>query len=83
MIEALALGGIKEGADLKRLKIVRSSGEQVTVDASDIWKHPELYAKEKLGADDTLVVPPKRFKINWSAVSAFVIVFSTLYAMFK
>ena len=77
IIEALALGGIDRDSNLKKLRIVRSTGEQVTVDASKMWE-----TKEKLGPGDALIVP-RAFRINWGAVSATVLILSTLYAMFK
>jgi polysaccharide export outer membrane protein len=83
IVEALALAGIKEGADLKRIKIIRSTGQEVTVNVSKLWKQPSQYLSEKLGAGDTIIVPAKSFSINWNAVYSAVVVFSTLYAVFK
>lgn len=83
LFEVLALAGFKEGADLKKLKIIRSDGKQEIINASEIWKNPEIYVDERMGSGDTLVVPPKRFRMNWSAISAVVMIFSTLYAVFK
>ncbi len=82
VIEALTLAGIEEDANLEKLRIVRSTGEQVTVDASKIWGQWEQRIEEKLGPGDTLIVP-RVFKINWSAVSAAVLIVSTVYAMFR
>jgi len=83
IVEALALAGIKEGADLKRIRIIRSTGQEVTVNVSKLWKQPSQYLSEKLGAGDTIIVPAKSFSINWNAVYSAVVVFSTLYAVFK
>ena len=67
---------------MKNLKIIRSTGEKVTVDVSKIWKQREPAAEERLAPGDTLVVPSTT-KINWNAVYSVVLVFSTLYAIFK
>ncbi len=83
ILEALSLAGIKEESDLKRLRIVKNGMEEFTLDASQIWKHPERYVDKKLNPGDVLVVPSKPFRINWSMVSTIVILFSTIYAMFK
>lgn len=83
IIEALALAGVKEGADLKKVRIVRATGQELTVNVSKLWKQPGQYLGEKLGAGDTIVVPAKSFSINWNAVYSAVVVFSTLYAVFK
>jgi len=82
VIEALTLAGIEGDSNLGKLRIVRSTGEQVTVDASEIWRQREQKIEEKLGPGDTLIVP-RAFRINWSAVSAAVLIVSTVYAMFK
>jgi len=82
IVEALTLAGIDEGSNLKKLRIARSTGEWVIVDASRIWKQECQEFEEKLHPGDTLIVPRSR-GINWSAVSAVVLIISTLYAMFK
>jgi hypothetical protein len=81
IIAALALAGIDENANLGKLRILRSTGEQVAVDASRIWKQPDQEVPV-VGPGDTLIVP-RAFRINWSAVSAVVLIVSTLYAMFR
>jgi polysaccharide export outer membrane protein len=83
IIEALALAGIKEGADLKRIRIIKSTGQEAIVNISGLWKQPSQYLGEKIFAGDTIVVPTKSFRINWNAVYSAVVVFSTLYAVFK
>jgi len=82
IVEALALAGIREGADLKKIRIIRSTGQEVTVNVSNLWKQPSQYLSEKLGAGDTMIVPAKPFSINWNAIYSTVMVFSTLYAVF-
>ncbi len=82
IIEALALAGVAEDANLKKLRIVRSTGEQVTIDVSKIWKQSGREIEEKLIPGDTLIVP-RAFKINWSAISTVVLLLSTLYAIFR
>ena len=83
IIEVLALAGVKEGANLKEIRVVKASGQEVTMDVSRLWKQPNQYLGEKLGPGDTVVVPAKPFRINWNAISAVVMVFSTLYAVFR
>ncbi|MDQ1318679.1 MAG: hypothetical protein QG588_2341 [Candidatus Poribacteria bacterium] len=83
IVEALALAGIRESADLKRIRIIRSTGQEFTVNVSNLWKQPSQYLSEKLGAGDTIIVPAKPFSINWNAIYSTVMVFSTLYAVFK
>lgn len=83
IIEALALAGIREGADLKKIRIIRSTGQEITVNVSKLWKQPSQYLSERLGAGDTIIVPAKPFSINWNAIYSTVMVFSTLYAVFK
>jgi polysaccharide biosynthesis/export protein len=83
IVEALALAGIKEGADLKKIRIVRSTGQEFTINVSKLWKQPGQYLNERLGAGDTVIVPAKPFSINWNAIYSTVMVFSTLYAVFK
>lgn len=83
ILEALSLAGIKEESDLKRLRIVKYGVKEFTLDASQIWKHPERYADKKLNPGEILIVPSKPFRINWGMVSTIVILFSTIYAMFR
>lgn len=82
VIEALALAGVEENANLKKLRIVRGTGEQITLNASKIWKQPGREFEEKLAPGDTLIIP-RTFRINWSAVSTSVLILSTLYAIFR
>ena len=82
IIEALTLAGIDRNTNLKKLRIVRSTGEQVAVDASKIWSQQVQEYDEKLAPGDTLIVPRSR-TINWGAVSTVVLTFSTLYAIFR
>ncbi len=82
IIEALALAGIDSGTNLKKLRIVRSTGEQVTVDASKIWSQQVQEYDVKLAAGDTLIVP-RSMRINWGAVSTVVLILSTLYAILR
>lgn len=83
IIEALSLSGVKDGADLKKIKIIRITGEEITVDISKLWKQPSSYIQETINPGDIVIVPAKRFAINWNAVYSAVMVFSTLYAVFK
>ena len=82
IIEALAMGGIENDSNLKKLRIAKSTGEQITVDASKIWKQSGQDIEEKLAPGDTLIVP-KAFRINWTAISTTALIFSTLYVTFK
>ena len=82
IIEALTLAGIDRDSNLKKLRIVRSTGEQVTVDASKIWSQQVQGYDERLAPGDTLIVP-RSMRINWGAVSPVVLTFSTLYAIFR
>ena len=82
VIEALALAGVEDNAKLDKLRIIRSTGEQLTVDASRVWKQGAQEAEERLAPGDTLVVP-RAFRINWTAVSTIALIFSTLYAIFR
>ncbi len=83
IVEALSLSGIKDNADLKKVKVVRANGEELTLDMSKLWKQPNLYCQEMINSGDIIIVPAKRFAINWNAVYSAVMVFSTLYAVFK
>jgi polysaccharide export outer membrane protein len=80
IIDALALAGVEKDANLEKLRIIRKTGEQLTLDASKIWRQQNI--EEKLGPGDTLIVP-RAFRVNWSAVSAVVMIISTLYAIFR
>lgn len=80
VLEALAMTGVDEESNLKKLVILRSTGEKVKVDASKIWQQGEEITKEKIRPGDTLVVPAK-YKVNWNAVSVSLAVFSTIYAI--
>jgi len=80
VLEALAMTGVDEESNLKKLIILRSTGEKVNVDASKIWRQGEQVAKEKIRPGDTLVVPAK-YKVNWNAISVSLAVFSTIYAI--
>lgn len=82
IMEALALAGISDSANLKKLRVIRSAGEELIVDASKIWEQRGQEFEVTLGAGDTLIVP-RAFKINWGAVSTVVVTLSTLYAIFK
>lgn len=85
LVEALVMAGIDKNSNLKKLRIIRSTGEQVIVDASRVLRKNVQADEEKLGeklsAGDTLFVP-SAFRINWSAVSVSTLVISTLYAVF-
>ncbi|HGJ66613.1 TPA: hypothetical protein ENS27_14715 [bacterium] len=83
IIEALSLSGVKEGADLRNVKIVKSDGKEITINLSKIWKKPESFYKEMIDSGDIIIVPSRRLAINWNAVYSAVMVFSTLYAVFK
>jgi len=82
IMEALAMSGIADTANLKKLRIVRSNGEELFVDASKIWKQRGQEFEETLTAGDTLIVP-RSLAINWGAISTVVLILSTLYAIFK
>lgn len=82
IIEVLTLAGIGRDTNLKNLKIIRGTGEQVTVDASKIWSQQVQEYDVKLAPGDTLIVP-RSMRINWGAVSSVVLIFSTLYAIFR
>lgn len=82
IIEALTLAGIDRDTNLKKLRIVRSTGEQVTVDASKIWSQQVQEYDQKLAPGDTLIVS-RSMRINWGAISTVVLIFSTLYAIFR
>ena len=82
IIEALALVGIEKNANLKKLRIIRSTGERVVINASKIWKKQGQEAEVKLEPGDTLIVPDS-FQINWSAISTVVMLLSTMYAIFR
>lgn len=82
IMEALALAGIADNASLKKLRVIRSTGEELIVDASKIWKQRGQEFEVTLGAGDTLIVP-RAFKINWGAISTVVMTLSTLYAIFR
>jgi len=82
IIEALTLAGIDKDTNLKKLRIVRSTGEQFTVDASKIWSQQIQEYDERLAPGDTLIVPRSR-SINWGAISTVVLIFSTLYAILR
>lgn len=79
--DALALAGVKSEADLKRIKVVKSTGQEMIVDASKLWKNPGKYSDRMISAGDTVIVPPGRFNINWNAIYTIILVFSTLYAI--
>ena len=81
--EALALAGVKPGADLKRIRVVKSSGQEIVINVSKLWKNPGKYSDKVISAGDTVVVPASRFNINWSAVYTVILVFSTLYAIIR
>ncbi len=82
IMEALALAGIADNASLKKLRVIRSTGEELIVDASKIWKQRGQEFEVTLGAGDTLIVP-RAFKVNWGAISTVVMTLSTLYAIFR
>ncbi len=82
IIEALTLAGIGRDTNLKKLKIIRGTGEQIIVDASKIWSQQVQEYDVKLAPGDTLIVP-RSMRINWGAVSSVVLIFSTLYAISK
>jgi polysaccharide biosynthesis/export protein len=81
IIDALALAGIKPGADLKRIRVVKSTGQEMVINVSKLWKNPGKYSDKVIGAGDTVVVSASRFDINWNAVYTVILVFSTLYAI--
>ena len=81
--EALALAGVKPGADLKRIRVVKSSGQEIVINVSKLWKNPGKYSDKVISAGDTVVVPASRFNINWNAVYTVILVFSTLYAIIR
>jgi polysaccharide export outer membrane protein len=81
--EALALAGIKSGADLKRIMVVKSSGQEIVINVSKLWKNPVKYSDKVISAGDTVFVPASRFNINWNAVYTVILVFSTLYAIIR
>lgn len=82
IIEALSLAGIMEDSNLGKLKIVRSSGERFTINASKIWEQQGEESEIKLIPGDTLIVPTA-FKINWNAINIGVLALSWLYTIFK
>ena len=82
VIEALALAGIEKNANLKKLRILRSTGEQITVDASKMWKQRGREAEETLSPGDTLMVPSS-LSISWSTIYLIVAISSALIAIFK
>lgn len=83
LIEALSLSGIKPDSNLKKLRIVRQTGEQDNINAIDLMKNPAKYAKINLFPGDTLIVPYKSTLINWNSIYTFVVIFATIYAMFR
>ena len=82
IVEALALAGVEKNANLKKLRIVRSTGERIVIDASNIWEPQRQEAEGRLGPGDTLMVP-ESFQITWGAISTVVMLFSTMYAIFR
>lgn len=81
--EVLALARIKAGADLRRIRIVKSTGQEITVNASNLWKNPSKYLDKKVSAGDTVIVPESRFNINWNVIYTVVLLISTLYAVIR
>jgi polysaccharide export outer membrane protein len=81
--DALALAGVKPGADLKRIRVVQSSGQEIVINVSKLWENPGKYSNKVISAGDTVVVPANRFIINWNAVYTVVLLFSTLYAIIR
>ncbi len=78
--EVLALSGLKTGADLKHIRVVKSNGQEITINASDLWKNPSKYKDEKINARDIVIVPARR-NINWNVIYTVVLLISTLYAI--
>jgi len=79
--EALTLAGIEEGSNLEKLRIIRSTGERLTVDASEIWKRPGPEAEITLSPGDTLIVPTT-FKIDWNMINVGVLILGWAVALF-
>ncbi|MGB9596986.1 MAG: SLBB domain-containing protein [Candidatus Poribacteria bacterium] len=78
--EALALSGIKAGADLKRIKVIKSTGQEITINASNLLKSPSKYQDKKVNAGDIVIIPTSR-SINWNVIYTIVLLISTLYAI--
>jgi len=83
IVEALSLAGVKADSNLKKLRILRATGEQLDVDASKMWRNPGQYFNEKLNPGDVLIVPAKVLNINWNSVYSALVIFTTLYAVFR
>lgn len=81
IIEALAMAGIEKDSNLGKLRIIRSTGERFTVDASEIWKRPGPEAEITLSPGDTLIVPTV-FKINWNMINVGVLILGWAIALF-
>lgn len=80
LLEALTLAGVDKDSNLKNLRIIRVTGEKINIDVSETWQRGEQFTKEKLKPGDTLIVP-SAFKINWTAISVSVAIFSTIFAL--
>lgn len=78
--EVLALSGIKTGADWKRIKVIKSSGQEITINASNLWKNPSKYQDKKVSSGDIVIVPVSR-SVNWNVIYTVVLLISTLYAI--
>ncbi|MFC1719297.1 polysaccharide biosynthesis/export family protein [Candidatus Poribacteria bacterium] len=82
ILEALALAGIDEDSSLGNLRIIRSTGERLKVDASEIWERQGPEAEIKLMPGDTLIVPTV-FKIDWNMVNVGILILSWVYALLR
>lgn len=78
--EVLALSGIKTGADLKRIKVIKPNGQEININASNLWKSPSKYQDKKVSPGDIVIVPAGR-SINWNVIYTIVLLISTLYAI--
>lgn len=69
-MKALALAGGMKNPNTKNIKLVRSSGEVVTLNLEQFWTKKSAKSKEKflLYPGDTLYVP-ERFQIPWGMLA--------------
>lgn len=82
ILEALALAGIDKDSSLGKLRIIRSTGERLKVDASEIWERQGPEAEIRLAPGDTLIVPTV-YRIDWNMVNIGILLLGWTYAMFR
>ncbi len=82
VIKAIALAGGFKNPKVKNIRIVRASGDVVTLSVNNFWKKKSSREKEKylLYPGDTLYVP-ESFKIPWSTIATVTTIVNMLLTM--